>query len=185
MRFFGVKDNGAKLLKEKCLLHYKDELANEVIKRLKLCIMDDPDHEPPTQRIEESRMLQDQNKYFFGMHRQFGNYFRTLFQCIKYVNEKSFLKYEAKYSFVKMLRCQMTNDEEIVFFYNSLSDLGLEWEMGHKDNANSCWVTKYNLIKNIPNGASLYSSQDFYPNIDYEWNAEASADKQALLTRYK
>lgn len=183
--FFGVKDNGAILLKEKYLLHYKDELANGVIKRLKLCIMDDPDQEPPTQKIEESRMLQDQNKYFFGFHQQFGNYFRTLFQCVKYVDGKSFLKYGDKYGFVKMLRCQMTNDEEIVFFYNSLSDLGLEWEMGHKDNANRCWVTKYNLIKNIPNGASLYSPQDFYPNIDYEWNAEAPADRQALLKRYK
>ena len=89
------------------------------------------------------------DKYFAGIYQQLWNYLKTLFQCVKHIDNQTFLRYEDKYSYMKMLRCQMTNKEEVFFFYNSLCDLGLEWDYKYMKDPNRCWITKYNLIKNM------------------------------------
>lgn len=183
--FYGVKKDGEKILKEKYLAEYNESLYLPIIKRLKLCLSSNPDQEPPKDDRTMSRNLSNQDKYFAGIHQQLGNYFRSLFQCVKYVDEQTFLTYDDKYSYIKMLRCQMTNEEEVLFFYNSLCDLGLEWEYNHKKDYNRCWITKYNLIKNIPDGSVKVFPQQYYPFVDFEWLIVPPKERLGLVKMYK
>lgn len=115
-------------------------------------------------------------KYYGGHQFRLGHYYRHLFQTVKYIDKEEDLSYDAKYSYIKTLRAQLSTYEQIVFFINSLSSVGREWEfekryyLSQGDTDNFQLITKYNFIKNIPvnevlNGVFL---TDFYPNIHYE-----------------
>ena len=136
--------------------------------------------------IDISKQIKNEEKLFAGFQYSIGNYFRTLFQCVKYVNKQSFLNYEEKYEYVKMLRCQMSNAEEIILFYDTICDLGKAWEYESKKkkDVNSQLITKYNLIKNIP----LKNQEDipcqFYPEISFEGLEKEPSQRKDLEKQY-
>lgn len=106
-----------------------------------------------------------------GFHAYTGHYFRMLYQSIRYVNEQDSLTYRQKYEYVKMLRAQLSNMETAVLFYDSLSDLGADWELswqGANSNINKQLITKYNLIGNLPDGmVPRKLVKKFYPNMKF------------------
>lgn len=81
-----------------------------------------------------------------------GHYFRHLFQTIKYVDEQDedIINYEAKYNYIKNLRAQLTNHEQILLYYNSLSVFGSPWLEIQNNDLLSSFMIKYKMIKNIP-----------------------------------
>ncbi|MCE8170626.1 putative phage abortive infection protein [Porphyromonas gingivalis] len=171
--FFGVKYNGYDLLKTKYLSQYNSCEIEKLLRifRLKLSIAHaTPDDSKKWNPVIESEIINNENKYFEGFQYNLGNYFRTLFQCVKYVNEQSFLSFQEKYEYVKMLRCQMSNAEEMVLFYDTISDLGMAWEYDEKnrDDINKQLITKYNIIKNIPMPSIGDYPTLFYPNVAFE-----------------
>ncbi|OWR75822.1 putative phage abortive infection protein [Porphyromonas gingivalis] len=171
--FFGVKDNGYDLLKTKYLSQYNSCEIEKLLRifRLKLSIAHaTPDDSKKWNPVIETEIINNENKYFEGFQYNLGNYFRTLFQCVKYVNEQSFLSFQEKYEYVKMLRCQMSNAEEMVLFYDTISDLGMAWEYDEKnrDDINKQLITKYNIIKNIPMPSIGDYPTLFYPNVAFE-----------------
>lgn len=112
-------------------------------------------------------------KYYSGFHNLLGHYFRHLYQSVKYVDVCPILNDDEKYDRIKLLRGQMSNYEQVVFFLNSLSNLGRVWELApdyeHNDQKHYDLVTHYKLIKNVP--APLLFEIDikhFYPDIVYE-----------------
>lgn len=112
-------------------------------------------------------------KYYNGFHQVLGHYFRHNYQLIKFIDTADTMSIMKKYSFAKIVRGQMSNYEQIVFFLNSLSFMGRSWEIEpeqlNKSSENSHLITHYKLIKNIPYEMLFgIPVKEFYPDIDYE-----------------
>jgi hypothetical protein len=127
-------------------------------------------------------------KVFDGHQSRLGHYYRHLFQVVTYIDgqPKSVLNYREKYQYIKTLRAQLSTQEQLLFFWNSISDLGLAWE---KDSNiildNNKLITKYNIVKNIPEGYSKYVEvRDHYPLVDYEELQEKPAGRTELERIY-
>lgn len=124
----------------------------------------------------ESFYSDDYYKYYGGHQFRLGHYFRHLYQTVKFIDKESHLSFDEKYAYIKILRGQLSNYEQIIFFLNSLSEVGRTWELvnkNHPDKETSKdqhLITNYNLIKNIPNQriAKSINILDYYPNVEYE-----------------
>lgn len=74
-----------------------------------------------------------------------GHYFRHLFMMVKFVVESDNVKgYEEKMKYLKMLRAQLSNHEQIMLFYNWISGYGEAWE-----NDENQYFTEYRMIHNL------------------------------------
>jgi len=121
----------------------------------------------------------DYVKYYGGFQYLLSHYYRHLFYVVKYVNEQKFLSYNEKYQYVKNLRTMLSNSEQVLLFFNSLSSIGRQWELEALGNVDLKGyekkdfelITKYNLIKNIPN-EMLYgvNYKQYYPSVNYEFD---------------
>jgi len=129
---------------------------------------------------------------FYGGHQfKLGHYYRHLFQTVKYINEQTIFDYCEKYEFAKTLRAQLSTPEQYLLFFNSLSITGREWEYSKiqsspNENVNCHLITKYNLIKNIPD---LYFEDEilinsFYPDVHFEFRLEPD-NRKALELLFK
>lgn len=127
----------------------------------------------------------DFEKYYSGYHQMLGHHYRHLFQMVKYINEQKELSYEEKYNYIKFMRSQMSNYEQIVFFLNSISIMGRNWEIMPEINVklkdyhkyDFQLITKYKLIKNIPNEILFgIKYKTYYPYIEYEFGENSSIE---------
>lgn len=97
-----------------------------------------------------------------------GHYHRHLFQMVRFINRQSFLTFKERYDYVKTLRAQFGNYELAIFFFNSITAVGKNWELNQRKFYNRL-ITRYNLIKNMP--AILVKGIDIkkiYPEVEYE-----------------
>jgi Putative phage abortive infection protein len=93
----------------------------------------------PSQHTENSIEF---NYYPYQGHiNKLGHYYRHLFQTAKFIKENDFLKKPEKYEYIKTLRAQLTDFEQLLLYYNSLAWFKDEWRELFID---------YRLIKNIP-----------------------------------
>ena len=96
------------------------------------------------------------NKYpLFEGHSDFlGHYFRHMFQMVKYVAslDKELFDEQTKYGYVKLLRSQMSDYEQILLFYNSLTDQGQAWNQsrGEVFPEDAGYISRFRMIKNLP-----------------------------------
>jgi hypothetical protein len=124
----------------------------------------------------ESFYPDDYYKYYGGHQFRLGHYFRHIYQTVKFIDKEGHLSFDEKYSYIKILRGQLSNYEQIIFFLNSLSEVGRTWELlkesqpEKETTKNQHLITNYNLIKNIPNQyiADSINLLNYYPNIEYE-----------------
>ncbi len=133
----------------------------------------------------------DYNKYYGGHQFRLGHYFRHFFQTVNYIDGEKSLNYLDKYKYLKILRGQMSTYEQIIFFLNSLSTIGRVWEFEKRYKANEAYkknrhlITKYNLIKNIPNDEIIAEIKltTYYPHITYEAfdNSIAKKERKKLV----
>lgn len=111
--------------------------------------------------------IKDCTKFYGGHQHRLSHYFRNLFQAYKYLDQYSDMTHSERYFFAKTLRSQLSTYEQVVFFLNSVSHLGWGWELGV--NSNSNLVTKYQIIKNVPNDLMFdIDFERFYPEIKFE-----------------
>jgi hypothetical protein len=84
---------------------------------------------------------------FDGHASRLGHYFRLLFQIVKYVDKQpiTIIDNDEKYEYVKNLRATLSNQEQLLFYYNSMSKFGVDW-------IHEGLIKKYALIKNVPLG---------------------------------
>ncbi|NOU20065.1 MAG: hypothetical protein HOO91_21115 [Bacteroidales bacterium] len=147
--FFGTDDILNKNMISKATLKITDKhpnLIKELIENLE----------------QKSKASDDKRMYVIsGIHEQFGHYFRHLYQTVNYVDDNKLLTFKEKYFYVKMLRSQMGDYEQSIFFFNSLSDLGKKWELGEHSKK---LISKYKIIKNLPDGLTfVLDPKKFYP----------------------
>lgn len=122
---------------------------------------------------------------FAGHQLRLAHYFRHLYQTVNYIDRKNdkWLNYEEKYQYIKTLRAQFTTQEQVIFFFNSLSGPGVVWELDQsKDNKKL--ITKYNLIKNIPRKyAADINLKKYYPDVKFE-GEKNSKRKKDMIKKY-
>lgn len=82
-----------------------------------------------------------------GHHSYLEHYFRHLYLTIKFViNQKDeLITEEEKLNYLRILRAQLSNYEQIMIFYNWLSGYGATWE----DTTNNNFFTKFKMIHNL------------------------------------
>lgn len=103
-------------------------------------------------------------KIFNGHQVRLGHYYRHLYQMVLYVDQTDFLTDNKKYFYLKTLRSQLSSHEQVLFFFNSLSDLGSGWTANNFD-----LITKYRLIKNIPPGLTFgIDPRKYYSKIEFD-----------------
>lgn len=117
-------------------------------------------------------------KYYNGIETLFSHHYRHLYNTFSYINKNNDIDYKTRWkTYANLIRTQMTNTEQILFYLNSISFLGRDWELNHltsrkKPNAeilNKRLITKYDIIKNIPKGdRDHYKIELFYPDIEWE-----------------
>lgn len=137
--------------------------------------------------------LLEQGINFHGTFEEIGIYFRQLFQLVTYVNSKKILTYDEKYELIKAVRVTLNIEEQYLLFLNSLVGNGLEWEKNKLDlasnptadkiekNASSLLITRYNLLKNIPESyfpVTGFHPIDEYPDIQYEFQGISETDNR-------
>jgi len=97
-----------------------------------------------------------------GHSEKLSQYFRHLFLTVKFVanQDEDFISYEEKREYLRMLRAQLTNYEQVLMFYNWLSNFGKEWE-----NDNNNFFTDYRMIHNV---FRAFLIQNSYVQTKYE-----------------
>lgn len=80
---------------------------------------------------------------FNGHTGKLGHYFRHLFQTVKFVDQQDSRVIGEKYDYVKTLRAQLSNFEQLLLYYNSLSVLGSDWLTNE-------YMCRYEMVRNIP-----------------------------------
>jgi len=78
---------------------------------------------------------------FKGHAEHLGHYYRHLYQISTYIIDQDILNKDEKYGYIKTLRAQLSNFEQLLLYYNSLAWFDKEW---HE------LFTTYRLIKNLP-----------------------------------
>ena len=123
----------------------------------------------------------DYIKFYGGHQYQLGHYYRHLFQTFSFINIQKNINPKEKYFYAKTLRAQLSTHEQLLLFINSLSTLGLVWDLTpevkrcrmqfvfKKRIKNKRLISKYNLIKNIP-GKEIYGIlyKSYYPEVEFE-----------------
>lgn len=85
----------------------------------------------------------------FSGHRDVLNsYYRHLYHTVAYVADSKIFEKEEKEKFLKILRSQMTSEEQALLLFNWYAGYGTEWEC-KKENIENHFFTKYKMIHNI------------------------------------
>lgn len=101
-----------------------------------------------------------------------GHYYRNLFHIVKYISSINdrLISEEQKYDYAKLLRAQLSDCEQMLLFYNSISDMGKDWNTPNTLSPNMPqhkmgYIARYLLIKNIPFNIPMFGT---LPQVKYE-----------------
>lgn len=155
--FFGVSERTLKTTEDQ-LRYYQldDSLVSKLLKYLR----------------KKKKKYNNKIVYFGGHQSKLGFYFRHIYRTIKFIEEYKIPEKE-KITYSKILRSQLTNYEQAIFFFNSLSEMGREWRNMYGQKR---LIEKYEMIKNIPPYLlEEINFKHYYPNIDYEYRTSAES----------
>lgn len=185
--YFGVNNSSTEYLKDKISSIIDNKEIYEEFREsfLEELIIDHGERKI----INDSKSKAKKNFLKFDGHQiRLGHYYRHLFQTVKFINNqpRQLFSYEEKYEYIKTLRAQLGTHEQALFLYNSISPLGEDWELSPAiTDVNEKLITKYNLIKNIPNNFTReIEPKDYFPNIQYEFDDQINHKREELIKRY-
>lgn len=78
---------------------------------------------------------------FYEKRSQFSHYFKCFYRIIKMIDENAFLSREEKSDYTKILRSQITDFEQLIIHFNSLSIYGIKSRK---------YLLGYNILKHLP-----------------------------------
>lgn len=103
-----------------------------------------------------------------------GHYFRQMYHTVKYVLQPKWLTEEDRYGYVKLLRAQLSDYEQMMLYYNSLSINGFAWKRSKSKTEieKMSLIARFRLIKNIPYHYDYFYSHpaDLYGLEKEAWN---------------
>jgi hypothetical protein len=82
---------------------------------------------------------------------KFGHYYRHLFQTVYFVaiQDEKFINRDDKLSFLRTLRAQLSDHEQLMLYYNAIATFGERWIKDTRNNDTN-YFTDYYMIHNIP-----------------------------------
>ena len=86
-------------------------------------------------------------------HLVLGHYYRHLYNMVNYVDQSDFsLKHKNKEKYIKIIRSQLSDYEQVLLYYDTLSLLGMDWNetSGEEKEDDMNLIGKYRLLKNCP-----------------------------------
>ena len=102
-----------------------------------------------------------------GHSSRLAHYYRHLYQTVKHIHntskfkEEEFLKEQDIDLRFKTLRAQMSNEEQLLLYYNYKCGFGGKWDYRYDDltkgSSKHQFLTKYKMIHNIPLHDTIYS----------------------------
>lgn len=120
--------------------------------------------------LRDKKTLNAKDRYLYNGHQsRLGHYFRHLYRTTCFIHEDEILTELEKQKYIKLLRTQLSTHEQVLFFFNSISDLGLPWELGKSVDEKDKLITKYHLIRNVPLGFMYgFNPKRYYPKLELE-----------------
>lgn len=116
---------------------------------------------------------------FKGHARQLSHYYRHLFLTVKFVanQDETFMSYEKKRNYLRILRSQLSDTEQIFLFYNWYSDFGKQWE-----NNENKFLTDYRMIHNLFDDLLIdqFKLEEIF-NLNGGYRKEAGRDFDSLF----
>ncbi|MBI3221473.1 MAG: putative phage abortive infection protein [Bacteroidetes bacterium] len=101
-------------------------------------------------------------KPFSGHASRLGHYFRHLYMIVGFIVYNDIgMDYLEKMKYLKMLRAQLSNHEQVLLFYNWLGEFGTDWENGINR-----FFTEYRMIHNLWHD-TLFEDNYIIDNIKY------------------
>jgi len=184
--FFGLENNYSTVLIQKIKLIISDDLYFN--NYFNPAVLNPLIQDHKKTKLENSTKPKEKKVYlkYNGNQSRLGHYFRHLYQTVTFINEQptTLLAYNDKYFYIKTLRAQLTNHEQAIFFYNSLTELGLPWELGISS-FNDKLITKFNIIKNIPESfTGTLNPKSYFPDIFFEYDKTKTSKREDLEKKY-
>lgn len=123
-------------------------------------------------------------KMMEGHNEELGTYYRQMFLFFKAISDvdEIIADEDQKYQYAKLLRSQLTDCEQALLYYNSMSEMGAEWNKRDTSQGNTRQgmglVARFRLIKNIPGNYPFFGfTPDFvYQNDIKVWRDEYGKD---------
>ena len=123
-------------------------------------------------------------KMMKGHNEELGTYYRQMFQIFTTIAnlDESIADEDQKYRYAKLLRSQLTDSEQALLYYNSMSEMGAAW---NKRNTSPCntregmgLIARFRLIKNIPGNYPFFGITPdlIYQNDMKVWRDEYGKD---------
>lgn len=101
------------------------------------------------------------NNYTISSHNVLlGHYYRHLYQTVMMLADERVLSEREKYAYAKQLRAQLNDDEQLLLYYNAMSEIGADWLytkhkiIGKPDKM--CLMARFRMIRNIPFNKVIY-----------------------------
>lgn len=106
----------------------------------------------PLHAISELVKKDMPNNVFEPMDNVLGHYYRQMYHTVKYVVDTKWLKEYERYNYIKLLRSQLSDYEQMMLFYNAMSVNGNAWmkSKSYKKIKDMNLISRFLLIKNIP-----------------------------------
>lgn len=146
--YYGLEDDSIDTIKE-LLSKYDENNINKIISEIK--------NSYAISYSDYNLKLSDSNQEILG------HYYRNLFGAVKYIDSKDNLDFDEKYQYIKLLRAQLSNQEQLLLFMNVISSMGKAW-MDNK------YISTYEMIKNIPENNYLkVDLKKYFKNIIFEF----------------
>ena len=101
------------------------------------------------------------NNYTISSHNVLlGHYYRHLYQTVMMLANERVLSEKEKYAYAKQLRAQLNDDEQLLLYYNAMSEIGADWLYTKHRNISKpdkmCPMARFRMIKNIPFNKEIY-----------------------------
>lgn len=119
-------------------------------------------------------------KMMKGHNEELGTYYRQMFLFFKAISDVNEIiaDEDQKYRYAKLLRSQLTDCEQALLYYNSMSEMGVEWNKRDASQVNTRQgmglVARFRLIKNIPGNYPFFG---FTPDLVYQNDIKVWRDK--------
>lgn len=105
-------------------------------------------------------------QYFGGHQIRLSQYYRQLYFLIDGIDKNGTLSTSQKNEFINLIKVQMSDYEQAILYYHSLSSLGYEWS--DSSLRGYSLIVIYGLISNLQNGFIKPPSPTVsYPNINF------------------
>lgn len=117
---------------------------------------------------------------FEGHSGKLAHYFRQIYHTVKYVvaeveKKEPIITLKEGKQFLKILRAQLSNDEQLMLYYNYYCGFGETWDFLGGDNR---FLTKYKMIHNIPMDHFKYVED---PRLHFKEYIEQMSDEERPL----